>query len=617
MRHSSRAPHRHRFPHKGLLPEGHYFTFTWGIADEFGGMTTVALERSSAFASVDNRRVDILTLSPEMKDKTREKQLRAEGRIDRRVRIRNVWADLLARPNRKLTEMLGEFEELEDPFDDVLPRTNDSWTETRTDSNGQVLQVDRYRNDGTLLVSDRQDMRKRGRRGGRRITLFDRKLRPIGQWATARKFYHAWLDTIFRGKKTYLISDSSFAGGLIHDYRRDNVVICQVMHNQFLKDPQGNINGELAGAKLEILSHLDSFDIVATLTDRQHEEMAEAQLATKNLRTISNFTHDLHGEPDFIRDPLRGVMIARLARQKRVEHTVRAMRLATQSQPGLALDVYGSGNDHDSLTALSAELGVTDSIIFHGHTPGAKEKFHHASFSVLSSRFEGQPLTILESMSAGCIPIAYDIRYGPSDIITDGVDGFLLPAGDVEALAQTLVQVTTMSTDELQAMRRAALRRAKDFLPRRTVSRWGEVFAEQTFASFTPGADSSAKIIEATTTGSAIDISVTVDSQLASQPEAAYLVWKSREGGHYGRVSASADEGHLSASVPRERFSEIPAGLVDFFIDLVDGRDFQRIRISGDESRVNNSVNHLILYTTAHGNLSARIHSPAEADTEP
>ncbi|AZU01609.1 hypothetical protein CXR29_13640 [Brevibacterium linens] len=57
-------------------------------------MTTVALERSSAFARLDNRRVEILTLSPEMKGRDRERELHEAGTLDRKVKIRNLWQDL-------------------------------------------------------------------------------------------------------------------------------------------------------------------------------------------------------------------------------------------------------------------------------------------------------------------------------------------------------------------------------------------------------------------------------------------------------------------------------------------------------------------------------------------
>ena len=73
-------------------------------------------------------------------------------------------------------------------------------------------------------------------------------------------------------------------------------------------------------------------------------------------------------------------------------------------------------------------------VRLHGHDPHARNHFARSSFSLLTSRTEGQSLTIVESMAHGCIPIAYDIDYGPSDIITDGVDGFLVPAGRPDAL---------------------------------------------------------------------------------------------------------------------------------------------------------------------------------------
>ena len=70
-------------------------------------MTTVALERSSAFARLDNRHVEILTLSPEMKGLDRERELREAGAIDRRVKIRNLWQDLTTWSDRKLRRMIG------------------------------------------------------------------------------------------------------------------------------------------------------------------------------------------------------------------------------------------------------------------------------------------------------------------------------------------------------------------------------------------------------------------------------------------------------------------------------------------------------------------------------
>lgn len=227
----------HRFPHNGVLPEGRYYTLTWGISYDFGGMTTVALERSSAFARQDNRQVEILTLSAELKHQDRERELRDEGRIDRRVRIRNIWKDLTSWPDRKLRRLVGTSELDQTAVNDVLERTGSEWTEFRRDSDEKELQVDRYHDRGTLLLSDRLDMNKRGKRGGRRISLFDRKQNIIAQWSTARALYQAWLDVVIGSKSSYLISDSPFAGGLVFDYRRDNVILCQVVAYPHPQEP--------------------------------------------------------------------------------------------------------------------------------------------------------------------------------------------------------------------------------------------------------------------------------------------------------------------------------------------------------------------------------------------
>src|SRR5699024_41137 len=126
-------------------------------------------------------------------------------------------------------------------------------------------------------------------------------------------------------------------------------------------------------------------------------------------------------------------------------------------------DVYGEGEDRARLTDILTEVDVTDAVRLHGHRTGAKSNFHTSSFSLLTSRFEGQPLVVLESMSAGCIPICYAVDYGPADIIDHGVNGFLVPDGDVDALAAAIRQFLSMSDDEVVKMRQRAIERAADF----------------------------------------------------------------------------------------------------------------------------------------------------------
>lgn len=551
-----------------------------------------------------------------MKTQDRDNELHAEGRIDRRVKVRNLWKDLTSWPDRKLRRMVGTLEAEDGAITDTLPRTTADWSEYRNADDGTLLQVDRYHDRGHLLVSDRMDMRTRGKRSGRRITLFDRSQNIIGQWATSRSFYQAWLDVIFDEKPTYLISDSSFTGALIHDYRRDNVILCQVMHNPFLQDPRDHIYGELSRGKFEFLSHLDSFDLVTTLTDQQRLDMTEAGLSTGRLRTVSNLTTDLHGDPTAIRDRRRGAMIARLSGQKRVDDAIRAISKAVRADPGIMLDVYGEGSDRPMLEQLIDDLDIPGSVHLHGHTPAAKQNFHSASFSLLTSRFEGQGLVILESMSAGCIPIAYDIAYGPEDIIEDGVTGFLIPEGDTDACAAAILRTVAMSSSEMEKMRRAAIARAGDFFERPIVERWGEVLAEKAFDPIVRLTGAHARISSAFATDESVSLNISVQNIGDEPPDKVFVSWKSRQDAYFGRAQATMSLHTVEAAIPISRLNNIPPGLIDISIDLINGRSFNRVRIASDDSAITNESESVSLYTTAHGNLSVRVHTLAENTRE-
>ena len=142
----------------------------------------------------------------------------------------------------------------------------------------------------------------------------------------------------------------------------------------------------------------------------------------------------------------------------------------------LRLDVWGQGPFEASLNALIADLRAP--VRLKGHSPHAADAFHKASFSLLTSRGEALPGVVLESMGRGCIPISYDMPYGPSDIITHGVDGFLVPDGDSLALADQITWIVRAKRSQLAPMRKAARARALQFNDERVVGLWSGLMAE-------------------------------------------------------------------------------------------------------------------------------------------
>ncbi len=97
-----------------------------------------------------------------------------------------------------------------------------------------------------------------------------------------------------------------------------------------------------------------------------------------------------------------------------------------------------------------------------------------SSAFLLTSEYEGYPLSTLEAMSQGCPVVSYDIRYGPREQIDDGADGFVVAEGDEAALAERVIEL--LRTPELvQRMSAAAREKVSRFGPAEFVERWGEV----------------------------------------------------------------------------------------------------------------------------------------------
>ncbi len=186
--------------------------------------------------------------------------------------------------------------------------------------------------------------------------------------------------------------------------------------------------------------------------------------------------------PRVTRDPRRVVSLGRLAPQKQLDHLLRAFALVLQRVPDARLDVYGDGPSRDELAALASELQLAHAVRFLGRTDRALEAFASARVAVMTSLHEGLPLTLTEAMSVGTPFVAYDCNYGPAEVLRDGENGFLVPMGDVGAVADRIVRV--LQDDRLaRRLGRAARRVTKEFSYRRYRSSWLELLDDAARAS--------------------------------------------------------------------------------------------------------------------------------------
>lgn len=133
------------------------------------------------------------------------------------------------------------------------------------------------------------------------------------------------------------------------------------------------------------------------------------------------------------------IAMGRLTWQKGFDVLLRAFSKVLK-EVNAQLIVMGEGIERGSLERLAVELGVNDRVSLPGFQKNPYPFLSNADIFVLSSRYEGLPMAILEAMACGLPVIATDCRSGPKEILENGKYGLLVPVEDDAAMACAILK---------------------------------------------------------------------------------------------------------------------------------------------------------------------------------
>lgn len=118
------------------------------------------------------------------------------------------------------------------------------------------------------------------------------------------------------------------------------------------------------------------------------------------------------------------ISVGRISYQKNFPRLLEIARAVFQRHPDWTWDIYGSG-DLGALKKRIHELALDNNVFFKGQVNNIYERYQDYSFMVMTSRYEGFPMTLLEGAANKLPLISFDIHTGPNEIIKNGVNGFL------------------------------------------------------------------------------------------------------------------------------------------------------------------------------------------------
>lgn len=162
--------------------------------------------------------------------------------------------------------------------------------------------------------------------------------------------------------------------------------------------------------------------------------------------------------------------VGRLTRQKRMDLLLDAWKIAQPKCNGWKLVIVGNGELEQQLKNQVKENGLSN-VVFAGHTNQVEKYYQKASCLVLSSEYEGFPMVILEAFSYGLPVIAFDCKTGPSDMILNGENGYLVENGNVDKLAASMVAFSS-NQNIADQMSNLALRNVEKYSLDSITLRW-------------------------------------------------------------------------------------------------------------------------------------------------
>ena len=259
------------------------------------------------------------------------------------------------------------------------------------------------------------------------------------------------------------IKDGSIKIGELHvnrsNYRNFEPDETNVLKNLFSKLWMNNL-----------VSNLKQLDRFVVLTEEDHHKWPELNnvVVIPDPLTFSSITYSQLTEK-------RVIAVGRYVYQKGFDLLLKSWALVEKSTSDWILTIVGQGerSPYDSLIdELSIDrtrcklLGPTDRI---------QEEYMSSSFFVMSSRFEGFGMVLVEAMANGLPVISFDCPCGPKDIIQNHIDGLLVENGNIERLAEAIIWMI-QHPEERQKMANRAAENVQRFKIEQIAEQWKLLF---------------------------------------------------------------------------------------------------------------------------------------------
>lgn len=217
-------------------------------------------------------------------------------------------------------------------------------------------------------------------------------------------------------------------------------------------------------------------DIIVVLTKADYQEWKNAGCSEKKLKTIYNYSCFEPHIPKYNENKKKILAIGRLEDQKGFDFLLQIWRMIEDDQEldDWTLQIIGSGSKEVALHKQEEELEL-ERVEWYPFTQNIDGFYEDASVYVMSSRMEGFGLVLLEAQTFGLPIVSFNINCGPSEIVEEGVNGYLIEPFDIQEFVAKLSKL--MKTPALlENFTNNSQKNMEKFYKATIIDQWVEIF---------------------------------------------------------------------------------------------------------------------------------------------
>ncbi len=197
-------------------------------------------------------------------------------------------------------------------------------------------------------------------------------------------------------------------------------------------------------------------DRIVTLTKQDEKDYVNLLGAKKVSQIYNPAEAELIARAgEYDPDTKRIISVGRIGYQKNFEAAVEVAKTVLGKYPDWSWDIFGDGEGRDDLEALIEREGLKGRLNLLGRVPDLYDRYKDYSVQVMTSRYEGFPMALIEGGVNGIPAVSFDIYTGPNEIIENGESGYLIEPLDTDKMAEAVCRLIDSREQRISMSKRA------------------------------------------------------------------------------------------------------------------------------------------------------------------